>query len=214
MDSLSKAGLETKLIKCNEDLHTEIFRKGGRHSPEQLRKLKDSKDEVFEKLSAIAIRRRNQTSAHSIQRTLHLFAENGQEQPASEGQTSTPTPAEPPPTCPVFCVSAKAYEQLSGRDRSERLPGFSTKYDTQIPQLREHCLSASLNAREEHERQFFESLTNFKDELRAWALDTSPERAIDAQQKATLEAEFESILRDLEQVRCYYLTLLNMNFYY
>lgn len=65
---------------------------------------------------------------------------------------------------PVFCVSAKAYQQLRGRMGNDpRLRGFRNVGDTELPQLREHCIGCTVSPRQRSCSAFltsFQSLLN------------------------------------------------------
>ncbi len=63
---------------------------------------------------------------------------------------------------PVFCVSSKAYQKLSGRLKNdERIIGFPHIEDTEIPALQVHALSIAHQMRAATCRRFLGDLGRF-----------------------------------------------------
>lgn len=69
---------------------------------------------------------------------------------------------------PVFCVSSRAYQKMSGRlTKDEEVPGFKTPEETEMPQLQEHCKRLTVAVRVQICRKF---LLNFVSQLTTFAL--------------------------------------------
>lgn len=67
---------------------------------------------------------------------------------------------------PVFCVSSKAYQKLSGRlERDEAITGFSDVSDTEIPALQKYAQSIVHQTRAASCRGFLTDLGHFLDSL-------------------------------------------------
>ncbi|KAH6636266.1 hypothetical protein F5144DRAFT_645099 [Chaetomium tenue] len=63
---------------------------------------------------------------------------------------------------PVFCVSSKAYQKISGRlENDERVAGFSRLEDTEVPALQRHALGIVQEARAATGRRFLNELSHF-----------------------------------------------------
>ena len=63
-------------------------------------------------------------------------------------------------TLPVFCVSSKSFQILSGRFQSdEASPGFTSADETEIPQLKAHCLQLTGKARIKSSMAFLDGFT-------------------------------------------------------
>jgi hypothetical protein len=63
---------------------------------------------------------------------------------------------------PVFCVSSKAYQKMSGRlESDERVAGFGRLEDTEIPTLQKHALGIAGETRAVTCRQFLRDLGLF-----------------------------------------------------
>ncbi|KAK4149799.1 hypothetical protein C8A00DRAFT_46657 [Chaetomidium leptoderma] len=63
---------------------------------------------------------------------------------------------------PVFCVSSKAYQKLSGRlENDERIAGFTRLEETEIPALQRQALGIVQETRAENCRRFLRDLSGF-----------------------------------------------------
>lgn len=63
---------------------------------------------------------------------------------------------------PVFCVSSKAYQKISGRLKDdEKMKGFNCLEDTEIPALQKHALGNVQETRAVTGRRFLQHLSRF-----------------------------------------------------
>jgi hypothetical protein len=105
---------------------------------------------------------------------------------------------------PVFCVSSRAYQKLCGRLKKDAtVPGFRTKEETEVPQLKNHCQKLTEGGRILNCRSF---LINFCSTLTAfflWASNdgTGPEltHADKSKQAIYLTDTLEKLGKGLEQ---------------
>lgn len=74
---------------------------------------------------------------------------------------------------PVFCVSSRAYQKLSGRlqDDSVHINGFLTIDDTEIPQLQKHTKNLTKGGRVSSSRRFLHELGQLLNSLKLWITD-------------------------------------------
>ncbi|KAI7199100.1 hypothetical protein D0869_07257 [Hortaea werneckii] len=73
---------------------------------------------------------------------------------------------------PVFCVSSRAYQKLSGRLKKDKdVPGFEDVQQTEMPQLQAHCKKLTENGRQASCRRFLNSLTQLLTSMALWASD-------------------------------------------
>jgi hypothetical protein len=71
---------------------------------------------------------------------------------------------------PVFCVSSRAYQKLRGRlQRDNKVPGFRSAEETEIPQLQAHCKKLTEAGRASNCRAFLTNLSQLLNSLRLWA---------------------------------------------
>lgn len=68
---------------------------------------------------------------------------------------------------PVFCVSSRAYQQMQGQiGRDQPLRGFYKPQHTEIPQLRDHCVSCTVLPRQNNCLAFLNSLESLLNSIR------------------------------------------------
>ncbi|KAJ4414149.1 hypothetical protein N0V82_008116 [Gnomoniopsis sp. IMI 355080] len=72
---------------------------------------------------------------------------------------------------PVFCVSARAYQKLSGRlqQDSVQVDGFPSVEETEIPRLQEHTRFLTDAGRANNSRRFLHELDQLLNSMRLWA---------------------------------------------
>jgi hypothetical protein len=72
---------------------------------------------------------------------------------------------------PVFCVSSRAYQKLSGRLQKDNFNslGFDCPEDTEIPQLQQHAQKLTEAGRAAGSRRFLNELSQLINSMRVWA---------------------------------------------
>ncbi len=72
---------------------------------------------------------------------------------------------------PVFCVSSRAFQKLSGRLQKDGFisDGFLTPDDTEIPQLQEHAKKLTEADRAANCRKFLHDLVHLLNSMKMWA---------------------------------------------
>ncbi|KAH7049218.1 Dynamin family-domain-containing protein [Macrophomina phaseolina] len=71
---------------------------------------------------------------------------------------------------PVFCISSRAFQKLSGRlKRDKAVPGFENINETEMPQLRAHCKKLTESGRAASSRNFLNSLSQLLNSMNLWA---------------------------------------------
>ncbi|KAL1639287.1 hypothetical protein SLS58_008129 [Diplodia intermedia] len=103
---------------------------------------------------------------------------------------------------PVFCISARAFQKLSGRlKRDKDVSGFSDVYETEMPQLQAHCKKLTEYGRAAAGRRFLNSLSQLLNSLLLWASSTRNGSHLSAAQQQK-EARFvEYKLEEFQKVR-------------
>ena len=67
---------------------------------------------------------------------------------------------------PVFCVSSRSYQKLSGKfEKDHEVKGFHDLDDTEIPQLQDHAKALAQQARTDSCRRFFTELLQLLNSL-------------------------------------------------
>lgn len=74
---------------------------------------------------------------------------------------------------PVFCVSSRAYQKLSGRldEDSFQVDGFSDTRATEIPQLQEHVKELTQEGRRVASLKFLNELSQLLGPMTVWAAE-------------------------------------------
>jgi hypothetical protein len=101
---------------------------------------------------------------------------------------------------PVFCVSSRAYQKLRGRlQRDNKVPGFRSAEETEIPQLQAHCKMLTEAGRASNCRAFLTKFCQNLTSLRLWASNDGTGLTLTDAQLAA-EARFLKLrLRALEK---------------
>jgi len=126
--------------------------------------------------SALCIGGRNKYSKGAIQRD---FADGIRELDMESAQEEDPEKFNPDEelrdysevarSLPVFCVSSRAYQKLRGRlQRDNKVPGFRSTAETEIPQLQAHCKKLTEVGRASNCRNFLTHLSQLLNSLRLW----------------------------------------------
>jgi hypothetical protein len=127
--------------------------------------------------SALCIKTRNNYSRAAIQRD---FADGIRELDMESAQEEDPDQFNPDDqlrdydevvrSLPVFCVSSRAYQKLSGRlQRDNKVPGFRSAEETEMHQLQAHCKRLTEAGRPSNCRAFLTNLSQTLNSLRLWA---------------------------------------------
>jgi len=172
LDQLRKLKKEARREKNNLDDQIREIRK--RLSP-----LDEEETTIDTKQNALCIAGRNQYSRTAIQEDFaagirELDQENAEEEdpdnfdPGAEIRDYEKVARD----LPVFCVSSRAYQKLSGRlKKDNKVAGFEDIEQTEIPQLQAHCRKLTENGRQASCRRFLNSLTQLVTSLGLWASD-------------------------------------------
>ncbi|KAI7353650.1 hypothetical protein KC354_g11434 [Hortaea werneckii] len=101
---------------------------------------------------------------------------------------------------PVFCVSSRAYQKLSGRLKKDKdVPGFEDVQETEMPQLQAHCKKLTENGRQASCRRFLNSLTQLLTSMALWASDDGSGTKMTGQQRDIERSYLSRELRKLEK---------------
>jgi len=86
---------------------------------------------------------------------------------------------------PVFCVSSRGYQKLSGRMKKDAsVPGFMTIKETEIPELQSHCKSLTVAGRQATCKRFLTTLSQLLNSLTLWASNDGNGLALTLEQRA------------------------------
>ncbi|KAF9636827.1 hypothetical protein BFW01_g7723 [Lasiodiplodia theobromae] len=104
---------------------------------------------------------------------------------------------------PVFCISARAFQKLSGRfKRDKDVSGFSNVDETELPQLQAHCKKLTESGRAAAGRRYLNNVSQLLNSLSMWASNTRTTSQLTASQRQK-EAQFlQTKLREADHELC------------
>lgn len=181
----------------------------------QISELNEEDAKVQAEMSHIAISGRNEYSRRAIQQDFASGIRELDHELAEETDASNFNPDvdvrdydKVAQSLPVFCVSSRAYQKLSGRFQKEaNVPGFQTVEETEVPQLQAHCKKLTEASREANSRRFLNMLDQLLNSLRL--VTSSDGLQVTDKQKATRAAIVESTYNQLDKVSPSRLLLLS-----
>lgn len=101
---------------------------------------------------------------------------------------------------PVFCVSSRAYQKLSGRlQKDSPVCGFTNLQETEMPQLQAHCRKLTERGRQASCRSFLYSIKRLLNSLALWASDDGTGSNLTSQQQDAEKAFLGRKLKELEK---------------
>lgn len=134
---------------------------------------------IKSEISHICIAGRNEYSKHAIQQDFAAGIKELDQENAAEEDEDNFNPDkelrdydEVAKSLPVFCVSSRAYQQMSGRlQKDDSVPGFKTPEETEMPQLQAHCKKLTEAGRIQTAKMFLLSLCQQLTTFSLWASD-------------------------------------------
>lgn len=104
---------------------------------------------------------------------------------------------------PVFCVSSRAFQKLSGRLQKDdfNAGGFQSPEDTEVPQLQAHARKLTEAGRAANSRRFLNELIQLINSMTMWASDDGTRSNLTDIEKNREETRLRQRLNKMEQVR-------------
>lgn len=200
LDELKQLKREARQEKRNIDARIREIRT-------ELDSLDDEEDRVSSEKNALCIAGRNEYSRGAIRQDFAAGIRELDEEEAEEADPDHFNPEEAvrdyeevAAGLPVFCVSSRAYQKLSGRlKKDSEVSGFTAIEQTEIPQLQAHCQKLTVKGRQAGCRRFLNSLKQLLTSLGLWASDDGSGIKLTAQQKDAEAAFLARKLKGLEK---------------
>lgn len=103
---------------------------------------------------------------------------------------------------PVFCVSSRAYQKLSGRLEKDDFQshGFLSVEDTEVPKLQEHARKLTEAGRTSHCRILLNDLSQLINSMRLWSSNDGTQSTLTDGEKRREEQHLNKLLNNLEEV--------------
>ncbi|KAI9745714.1 MAG: hypothetical protein M1818_001250 [Claussenomyces sp. TS43310] len=177
---------------------------------DQMKGLKSAKDVIQAEMSAVCIAGRNKYSKGAIQQDFAAGIKELDQENAVEEDEENFNPEEDlrdyeevARSLPVFCVSSRAYQKLSGRlQRDQGVPGFSSAEETEVPQLQAHCKMLTEAGRASNCRRFLNLFHQLLNSLSLWSSSDGSEINLSDAEKAAegkyLQSRLVQLGKDLE----------------
>ncbi|KAL5424202.1 hypothetical protein PMIN06_005395 [Paraphaeosphaeria minitans] len=145
----------------------------------KIRKLKSKIATANAKKLAICIQGRNEYSKTAIQKDFAAGIKELDQEAAMEADEEAFDPDQEirdydqvANSLPVFCVSSRAYQKMCGRlKKDEAVPGFQTQEETELPQLKSHCMKLTQGGRIRDSRAFLNTFCSTLTPVFLWASD-------------------------------------------
>lgn len=169
--------------------------------------LESRESQIDQQADALCIRGRNDWSRRHIRED---FAEGIKELDQENAAEEDPDNFDPEDeirdyeevarSLPVFCVSSRAYQKLSGRlQKDSNVGGFISPDQTEIPQLQAHCRKLTESGRQAGCKRFLSRLNQLLTSLALWAVDDGSSLQMTNHQRLTLKQFISTNLQTLQQ---------------
>ncbi|KAI1074397.1 hypothetical protein F5B20DRAFT_586283 [Whalleya microplaca] len=166
------------------------------------------RQDILAELKALCIKGRNEYSRGAIKQDFAMgIKELDQENAIEEDDTAFDPDQdirdydEVARSLPVFCVSSRAYQKLSGRLKKDDFQshGFMSMKDTEVPALQEHAKKLTEAGRASHCRRFLNDLTQLINSMKLWATNDGTQSTLTDVEKRREEMHLRKLLDDLEK---------------
>ncbi|KAK4236644.1 hypothetical protein C8A03DRAFT_16733 [Achaetomium macrosporum] len=175
---------------------------------EEMKKLSSEKDATLAEVKAICIQGRNEYSRRAIKQDFAMgIKELDQENAAEEDEANFDPEVDlrdynaVAESLPVFCVSSRAFQKLSGRLQKDdfNAGGFQSVDDTEIPQLQSHAKKLTETGRAANSRRFLNNLMQLLNSMTMWASDDGTGSNLSDAERAREETRLRKRLLKMEQ---------------
>jgi len=179
-----------------------------------LKDLEERKAKVDQDADALCIKGRNDWSRGRIRDD---FAEGIKELDQENAAEENPDEFDPEEevrdyeevarSLPVFCVSSRAYQKLSGRLQKDGVVnGFTSLSQTEIPELQAHCRKLTEAGRMQGCRSFLNNLSRLLTSLSLWTSNDGSSPESSTQQRKMMQAfvtkNLQTLKHQLEEAVC------------
>ncbi|KAK4199425.1 hypothetical protein QBC40DRAFT_349451 [Triangularia verruculosa] len=210
---LTKEEIDEKIESLKEEKKDLRERKKGieekdRAMRAQIKECNAEKEALMDEIRNICIQGRNEYSRGAIKQDFAMgIKELDQENAAEEDEDNFDPDVDirdydaVAQSLPVFCVSSRAFQKLSGRLQRDRnsSSGFLSLEDTEIPQLQAHARKLTEAGRAANARRFLNSLVQLLNSMTMWATNDGTRSSMTDKEKRAEETNIRAQLNKLEQ---------------
>lgn len=175
---------------------------------QDIEKIKNEREKVLAGVKAICIQGRNDYSRNAIKQDFAMGIKELDQENAVEEDDATFDPDqdirdynEVANSLPVFCVSSRAYQKLSGRLEKDDFQshGFLSVEDTEVPKLQEHARKLTEAGRTAHYRRLLNDLSQLINSMRLWSTNDGTQSTLTDSEKRREEQHLNKLLSNLEE---------------
>ncbi|KAI1740104.1 hypothetical protein F4680DRAFT_465868 [Xylaria scruposa] len=148
----------------------------------EIKEIKKQQENTLADIKAICIQGRNEYSRSAIKQDFAMGIKELDRENSAEENDATFDPDEDARdydevarSLPVFCVSSRAYQKLSGKLEKDNFQsqGFQSVEDTEIPKLQEHAKKLTEAGCASHYRRFLNDLSQLVNSMKLWSARNS-----------------------------------------
>ncbi|KAI0188385.1 hypothetical protein EV127DRAFT_368349 [Xylaria flabelliformis] len=174
----------------------------------EIKAIRNQKDNMLADVKAICIQGRNEYSRGAIKQDFAMGIKELDRENSAEENDATFDPDEDARDydevargLPVFCVSSRAYQKLSGKLEKDNFQsqGFQSLEDTEIPKLQEHAKKLTEARRTSHYHRFLNDLSQIVNSLKLWSADDGNGPHLTGDEKRREEQHLKKLLDHLEE---------------
>lgn len=193
-----------RIREARKALDTEIASIG-----KEIQRMQTEREELLAESKAICIKGRNEYSREAIRHDFAMGIKDLDQENAVEEDDTTFDPDqdirdydEVARSLPVFCISSRAYQKLSGRLRKDDFQshGFASVDDTEVPKLQEHAKKLTEKGRASHCRRFLNNFLQLVNSMKLWAASDNSRSTLTDLEKRREEMHLTKLLNDLKKV--------------
>ncbi|TGJ86746.1 hypothetical protein E0Z10_g2034 [Xylaria hypoxylon] len=175
---------------------------------QEMKKTKAEREKILADVKAICIQGRNSYSRGAIKQDFAMGIKELDQENAIEEDDATFDPDQDTRdydkvahSLPVFCVSSRAYQKLSGKLEKDDIQshGFPSTEDTEIPKLQEHAKKLTEAGRTNHCRHFLNDLSRLVNSMKLWSADDGTGSILTDDEKSEEENHLKKLLGHLEE---------------
>ncbi|KAI1302789.1 hypothetical protein F5Y03DRAFT_396306 [Xylaria venustula] len=175
---------------------------------QEIQRTKAEQKTVRADVTATCIQGRNDYARSAIKRDFAMGIKELDQENAVEEDDETFDPDEDhrnydevAHSLPVFCVSSRAYQKLTGKLEKDdfQAHGFLSIEETEIPKLQEHAKKLTEARRVSHCRQFLNDLSQLVNSMKLWSADGDDASNLTDSEKTQEEKHLKKLLGHLEE---------------
>ncbi|KAI0876004.1 hypothetical protein GGS24DRAFT_453177 [Hypoxylon argillaceum] len=187
----------------NRSLNSQIA-----ESRQEIVKIQKEREKILADVKAICIQGRNEYSRAAIKQDFAMGIKELDQENAIEEDDATFDPDqdnrdydEIARKLPVFCVSSRAYQQLSGKLEKDDFQshGYLSVEDTEIPKLQAHARKLTEAGRLHDYRRFLNDLSQLVNSMKLWSANDGTTSNLTDSEKRLEEQHLKKLLNHLEE---------------